>query len=327
MTSRILVLVLTVFSFFTAYSEGIEAGLPPHYNVISDSLVSNIEEGKCIVKGKVFSGEDGVSNGRISNLAGTHSSNTNKDGEYVLMLNSSDTAIYFFADGYDEVVVWNYDFKSQHLVEINFYTAPNFIMDVEEKPVIYLYSEKEQAVEISLDLKGEMTYAYPKYNDSWSVVVEGDKLEVGGQSYPYLFWEGEQQNMRFALNEEGKIPGELLKAEEVQNYLETNLENFGFNATEKADFITYWAPRMLKYEQLFVQFLIDEEYDELIGAVKTVPEVDQKRRVYVLFADAKYLHQNKIAPPNYHVKAVDRSGLVYIEWGGTELSSKTFLSF
>ena len=46
--------------------------------------------------------------------------------------------------------------------------------EVDAKPVIYLYPEKETAVDVSLDYKGELTCTYPEYDGGWSVIAKPD---------------------------------------------------------------------------------------------------------------------------------------------------------
>jgi len=39
-----------------------------------------------------------------------------------------------------------------------------------KKPVIYLYPTEEQIVNVTLDLKGDLTCTYPEYKDGWEVI-------------------------------------------------------------------------------------------------------------------------------------------------------------
>ncbi|MBK9191013.1 MAG: hypothetical protein IPM77_05555 [Crocinitomicaceae bacterium] len=91
-----------------------------------------------------------------------------------------------FAKGYDEVIIWNYKFKSQHVVNIDFYAYDNYNMIEVDKPVIYCYSEKEINAEIRIQPEGEMTFTYPEYNDGWFVKVDENGISdhVTGKNYP-----------------------------------------------------------------------------------------------------------------------------------------------
>jgi hypothetical protein len=69
------------------------------------------------------------------------------------------------------VVVWNYDFKSQHLVTLNFNLVANNQIDVSAKPVIYLYLEKKITATLDLDYIGALTFTYPQLKEEWKVNV------------------------------------------------------------------------------------------------------------------------------------------------------------
>lgn len=77
-----------------------------------------------------------------------------------------------------------------------------------EKPVVYLYPETETAVSVSLALDGELTCAYPAYNDGWHVTAQpdGTLTDGSGQTYSYLYWEGET-NADYDFSEGFCIPG------------------------------------------------------------------------------------------------------------------------
>ena len=40
-----------------------------------------------------------------------------------------------------------------------------------EKPIIYLYPEKTQKINIELDFNGQLTHTYPKYEKGWNITV------------------------------------------------------------------------------------------------------------------------------------------------------------
>ena len=63
----------------------------------------------------------------------------------------------------------------------------------ELKPVIYLYPEQEEDVSVELDYAGDLTCTYPEYNGKWNVTAQpdGTLTDADGQTYNYLYWEGE----------------------------------------------------------------------------------------------------------------------------------------
>ena len=64
--------------------------------------------------------------------------------------------------------------------------------ECDEKPVIYLYPERETEVTVRLDYAGRLTCTYPTYNGGWRVLAhpDGTLTDERGQTYSYLYWEG-----------------------------------------------------------------------------------------------------------------------------------------
>ena len=55
-----------------------------------------------------------------------------------------------------------------------------------KKPVIYLYPEFTQEIEVKLDYAGELTCTYPEYKDGWHIVAHPNgKLENKEKKYAY----------------------------------------------------------------------------------------------------------------------------------------------
>jgi hypothetical protein len=162
-----------------------------------------------------------------------------------------------------------------------------------------------------------MDFTYPKYNNGWDVeIAENGNLVHKGSEYPYLFWDG-KQNLSFARTN-GNLDGWLVEKERVVSFLESKLSVYGLNDREITDFITYWAPRMIQYDQVFVQLLIDDAYDE-VAKLNMTPKPESSKRIYLKFADGKNLNQSDVSPQM--LIEFNRKGLTYIEWGGSELSS------
>ena len=65
--------------------------------------------------------------------------------------------------------------------------------EYDAKPVIYLYPESKTDVTVKLDYAGELTCTYPAYQDGWNVSAspDGTLTDADGQTYNYLYWEGE----------------------------------------------------------------------------------------------------------------------------------------
>ncbi|MBL0317063.1 MAG: carboxypeptidase-like regulatory domain-containing protein [Flavobacteriales bacterium] len=82
--------------------------------------------------------------------------------------------------------------------------------DVELKPVIYLYPEKNCQVNVTLNYQGTLQHTYPKYPEGgWQVVAQpdGTLYDTNGQEYYALFWEG-KPNKRSVIENGFIIPGD-----------------------------------------------------------------------------------------------------------------------
>lgn len=256
---------------------------------------------------------------RISTLDHQKHTVTDGEGAYNLLLDTKDTTIYMFFAGMEEIVIWKYLFKSQHEVTINFYPTYDQGMIEVDKPVIYLYSENPIDVEVKFASQGAVTFTYPKYVDSWKVQVNSTGLKDlnSGKTYPYLFWEAETNELDFKFETNG-ICAALVKTDSVVSYLENSLTAMGLNATEKTDFITFWAPQMIQSPFVLVQFLTGKTYDEKISTLNITPEPDAVLRVYMLF---KPMTSEKcpyaLLPQTF--ENFERKGFTAVEWGGSKL--------
>ena len=96
------------------------------------------------------------------------------------------------------------------------------------KPVIYLYPEEETEVTVRLDCDGELTCAYPAYEDGWTVTAQpdGTLTDETGQTYSYLYWEGVTQ-AEYDFSQGFCVPGKDTAA-----FLEDALSRLGLTRRE-----------------------------------------------------------------------------------------------
>lgn len=295
-------------------------GLGPFpYTILADSIESAVPVGFCLVKGFAYNNNVGVPNGKVSTLNGKFSTMTDSLGEYKLLIPSTDTSIFFFKSQYNEVVVWSYNFQSQHVVTLNFNSSANDLMKVSAKPVIYLYSQEELDVTIDLDYHGDLTFTYPQLKENWNVQLNQNGIMYDGKKYPYLFWEGESNHLAFNKNDNGSIPGEIVSKDNVIDHLENSLIKLGLNDTEKTDFISFWGPRMTQTEFVLVQFVVDSEYAKQIAELHVNPRPDNVRRVYMYFSSFEIEPKFETTPQD--MNSFNREGFTIVEWGGTEIES------
>jgi hypothetical protein len=318
---------LILFLFFSSLVSKAEYIMRDYYVVVSDVYDANIKPGTCLLTGKIIDVNDNnIVGGTISNFDRSRSTLSNADGSYSLILSTLDTSLFFYHENYGEVVIWKYNFQSQHRVEINFVSMEySDIPVLQEKPVIYLYSDNEMNVDLTLH-HSKLTFTYPDYQQGWHVKTNaqgGITNHADGKTFPYLFWEGETENFRYKTFN-GLTAGTIINTDSTIAFLENSLTSLGLNAIEQTDFITYWGPRLIQSPFAFIQFLIDEEVDQTIAELSANPTPQNQRRVYMLFTplDKPQVPFEFIAQ---EFTSFSRKGLTVVEWGGSQLSLRTLI--
>lgn len=203
--------------------------------------------------------------------------------------------------------------QENHRVEVDFLTveASDWQPDpmVAYKPVIYLYPQKERDVSVQLTLNGKLTCTYPAYNTGWSVhaAPDGTLTDANGQTYNYLYWEG-QTNARWDLTE-----GFCVKGGDTARFLEEALAQLGLNRREANEFIVYWLPLMEQNPYNIISFQTDA-YTEA-AQLQIAPTPDTLIRVFMAWKAADTFTEL----PKQELTAPERVGFTAIEWGGTEI--------
>lgn len=304
----------------------------PSYVVISDMYDAKIPSGQCVVSGNIkpqysqidydYDGKiDPVPSFRISTLDGKRQTYTDSLGNYKLTLAEGDTSIYVFAKYHREIVIWSYQFKSQHHVIINFMPSSALAVVEVAKPILYLYSEKEMNVNVNFEAKSDIVFTHPSYANGWNFSLKENKLTdtTTHRTYPYLFWDGKTDELGFHF-QDGILQGAVIRTDTVISFLENTLTAMGMNATEQTDFITFWGPRMISQEYVLVQFLNNKLYDQKISTLSVTPTPDNLLRTFMLFCPLE-TDQLPIRLLPQQFESVSRTGFTLVEWGGSELPS------
>ena len=286
--------------------------------VVSDKESADVPDGKCRVVGTIFNGANKLSNGLVSSLDRNRNGVSDENGEYSFLLSDDDTAIFFFKEGYNEQVIWSYNFQSGHEVRIDFYAGNNEEIQIVSKPVIYLYSKEDLTATVSPNFKGDLSFTFPPINDAWNVGLSNNEIVNlnDRKIYPYLFWEGDITGLEFD-KIDNSLSGSLINSLDIVPFLESNLSALGLVQKEISDFITFWGPKMIQKKYVFVQFLEDDKVDEKLGQLSIYPEPNNLKRVFLMF---------ETFDENPHITCTaqtftnfDRNGFTVIEWGGTEI--------
>lgn len=242
-------------------------------------------------------------------------------GTFTHKLKSGTYEFEFAAADCHSITTEKIKIEGQTRVSMTVEFEKNDPMMIQEKPVIYLYPQKETFVNVELASKGELTFTYPKYNlhneillPGWNVLACPDgTIKSDNKSFNYLFWEGEINTSEIKTNyTEGFIVG----SDTLVNFLENSLASAGLNNKESADFITYWAPRMMNNEKNYVHFMFTNEYDN-IASIKVTPQPDNFLRLYMIWSDV-----TNDTPTNITTQTITkfkREGFTVVEWGGSEV--------
>ena len=292
------------------------------HEIIKSFPQDDLEAGKAKIYGHVYSNyamTEPLGGALVSSLDQEFKTITDSIGYYEFLIDANDTSMFVFKSEFSEHVIWNIEFKEQHVYEINFYIIEDYSNIIMDKPVIYLYSKKDLDVNIKFDAKGEVTFTYPLYDgaDGWNVNVSKNGMKCDNKTYPYLFWESVVHKMEYD-NNHRDIYGFFVKTDTAVRFLENSLTKLGLNETEQTDFITYWMPRMQKDDYAFVQFIIDDRYQQRVSKMEVEPAPDRMRRVFMLFTSFDKEMENGLYVEQ-ELPGFKRKGFTLVEWGGAQV--------
>jgi hypothetical protein len=183
-----------------------------------------------------------------------------------------------------------------------------------EKPVIYLYPEQTTNCSVQVEPVGDFSFTYPSYENGWNITANPDgSIQHKGNTFNYLFWESEQKVMTQSLV---SSVGFVIEKQEILEFLNNKLDIAGFNSKEKADFITFWAPRMIQHDMVFITFHQNETCDAF-ASLNIAPQPDHVNRFYMTWAPTD-LSKTQIS--EQEIIPMERDGFDVLEWGGQSLS-------
>lgn len=176
------------------------------------------------------------------------------------------------------------------------------------KPVICLYPTEETQVRVELATDGALTCTYPAYDGGWTVTAfpDGTLRDAKGQTYSYLYWEGET-GARWDMSS-----GFCVRGGDTAAFLETALERLGLNRREANEFIVYWLPQMERNPYNIITFQTDA-YTEA-ARLSVTPEPDTLIRVFMVWQAS----DSPVKLPEQELGAPEREGFTVVEWGGSE---------
>ena len=190
---------------------------------------------------------------------------------------------------------------------------------MEDKPIIYLYPEKEMEVSVKLGNAQNLTVSYPRYEDGWRVLAQpnGDlkDLKTGRNLYA-LYYETKLEEA-FKVEKDGFV----IAGEYSAEFLEKKLAILGLNDREKEEFIVYWLPKLEASKFNYIRFATTEEIDKNT-TLDVYPRPDSVIRVWMSFKGL----DEEIKVEEQKLETPERTGFTVVEWGGSELQG-LYLTF
>lgn len=228
---------------------------------------------------------------------------------------------FYYDDKHFEITIDSLEIQAQYRDDYTVFFENSEFPVIIDKPVIYLYPEKTTNISLELETKGELKFTYPVYTNGWRFIADKDgTLHFGEAEYTYLFWESEQQ---LKLSAEDFESGFIVEKEKVVSFLEEKLSKAGLTSKEQADFITYWAPRLMQNNTNFVHFIFDEKCDRF-ASLNITPKPDQVHRVYIVWSKLNSSFNQTVIEQT--IPVFKREGFTVIEWGGSQIYPAEFVN-
>ncbi|KAH0789162.1 S-layer domain-containing protein [Histomonas meleagridis] len=188
------------------------------------------------------------------------------------------------------------------------------------KPVIYIYPKEKMDVNVKVNIKGDFTCTYPKYNNEtgWNVNVNENGIMTNKDNpnsieYDSLFWECLFDDNEFKFDE-----GFVVSKDDAEMFLEEKLYYLGLRGKELISFIQFWLPQIQRSDYTMVKFL-SEEYEN-VAQLEVTPKPDCVIRVFMIMKNLR--NNNKVVElpvQNLEKLHKERNGYSVIEWGGSIL--------
>jgi len=182
-----------------------------------------------------------------------------------------------------------------------------------DKPILYLYPERETYVDVAILTTGNIFKSIPQYPEGgWKKIFAypDGKLIYQGKTYQELFYE---TNIGYI---EEPQRGLTLTSQNLEKELDAILYKLGLNSWERNEFLTYWIPRLKKENTQYFQFsLIQGDFKEKTDKLLITPKPDTLIEILVYFKPLKKPYTGKaLQLPSEPPK---RIGFTAVEWGGT----------
>lgn len=175
-----------------------------------------------------------------------------------------------------------------------------------KKPNIYIYPQVATHLTIELEFPqgGHVVHSEPTYRTGWNVMVEPNGLI--DKQYHYLFYESLQPNIWQSQQ------GWVVAKNDLKEFFEKNMAQYGFIEPEIKDFTDYWIPRLtLKPYYIIYPQTIDLIEKVIVLNVSEKPE--NLLRLFYLIEGSDHADVPVSIPQS--PKPINRDGYTIAEWG------------
>ena len=193
-----------------------------------------------------------------------------------------------------------------------YWTEPeNWTEPEYDKPIIYLYPEKDTVCTVRLDVSGGITCSYPEYKENgWANFIakpDGTLIFPDGSEYYALYWEG------IGTSVWDMSTGFCVKGSDTASFLSGILPKLGLNSREANEFIIYWLPRMQNNAYNLISFQTSAYTDN--AKLIVTPTPDTVIRVFMAYMSL----ENPVEIEPQIIETPERNGFAIVEWGGSEI--------
>jgi len=249
------------------------------------------------------------------NLNLIQTTQTDKDGYYLVdSLVPKTYTLEAHKNNYAYHIEHNIEVKEDEMKELGTFQLGESIIEVDLKPVIYLYPESIMDISVKLNYQGSIIHCYPKYPENgWKVTAnpEGVLIDENGKEFYALFWEGKPSKKT--------VPSEgfVISGEQTVAFLEESLATLGLNRREANEFIMFWMPQMEKNAYNFIYFEGKEYSKRAELVISPAPETF----IRVMMHTKPLPHRIEIPLQDLTPLKMERKGYTVVEWGGSFLET------
>ena len=250
----------------------------------------------------------------ISNVQTFESVKSDSLGKFKIKANKNDEIIFSCKNYISQKV----KIDSISLVNIKLKQKPSINNGsiILRKPIIYLYPEKETAIDLKFDFVGKVSTTFPKYDKNWSVIAYPDGKIFDTKTkrfYSSLFWDG---IFNFPKEHYNYTNGFVVSKNNLTTFLIQKLEFMGLSTSETNEFIQFWLPLMDKNEINLVHFWVNDDYT-VFSKNSVNPKPDTSLRIFMEFCEV----DENFKIQEQKLFKTERKGFTLVEWGGSDVST------